>query len=267
MTQPPEYPPTPTPTPTPAPTPGIESASPRRLSGVIEPTRRVSSSPRPGAVPLPALAVVPRPPVPLRTPAPPAEVPDDPDPAVRVRAYLGSLGVGESAADRLWRGLEQQVDADVTEPGKRTAAMIAALDHWFEALPEKLDLPEQFDRVGFVAAMHWGRLLDQHPGCLEDPAGLIADLQQRLDGWPDGVLPNWERQTMDRQPLGELPTVLRGEFWSGTYRWFVPVGASTGQRFRRGRRDTPAAFAAAAPDLAPGIGSAVSTTSGHVPGE
>lgn len=218
------------------------TAAPRRLSGVIEPTRRISTSPRPGAVtPTPGTAgtaaMAPQgPPVPMRTPAPPVAVPDDPDPVVRVTAYLQSLGVGAAASERLVRCLEKRVDAEVTEPGKRTAAMIEALDRWFEALPEKLELPQHFDRVGFVAAMHLGRLLNQYPDCMEDAAGLIAELRQRLDGWPDGVLPNWERQAMHRQPLGELPGVLRGQFWSGTYRWVVPVGASTGRRFRRGRR-------------------------------
>ncbi len=57
-----------------------------------------------------------------------------------------------------------------------------------------------------------------------------------LDERPHGVLPHLPRQEMHRQPLGELPAVLQGEFWSGTYRWVVPVGSSTKRMLRRSNK-------------------------------
>ncbi|MEE9405211.1 MAG: hypothetical protein V3V20_09980, partial [Algisphaera sp.] len=35
---------------------------------------------------------------------------------------------------------------------------------------------------------------------------------------PGGVLPTFPQQEMPRQPLGALPAVLRGQFWTTPYR-------------------------------------------------
>lgn len=160
----------------------------------------------------------------------------DPRTAIeRVVAYLAQLGVGSEVALRLANTLDARIDPGEIDPARRTAAMLEVFDRWQDELPAKLELPEHADRVAFVAAMHLGRLLNQHPEALDDPAGLVASMRPLLEERPHGVLPNWPRQKMHRQPLGELPAVLQGEFWSGTYRWVVPVGAST-KRLLRGHK-------------------------------
>lgn len=206
------------------------SSTGRPLSGLISP----SNASRGDDTPMPD---------PTTGPEASAPVPAPQTAADRVAAYLAGLGVGPASAERLVAALDSRVDVLITESGPRTAAMLETLDRWTDALAGQLGLIDQSDRVGFVVAMHLGRLLDQYPGAIDDPAPLLEVLQQKLDGWPLGVLPNWQRATMHRQPLGELPGVLQGQFWSGTYRWVVPVGASTGRRFRRGRQaGRPGAF-------------------------
>jgi len=158
----------------------------------------------------------------------------DPRTAVeRVVAYFAKLGVGSDVALRLTNTLDGRIDPDEIDPVRRAAAMLDAFDRWADGLPGVLDMAEQADRVAFALASHLGRLLNQHPDALDDPAGLAESLRPHLDARPHGVLPHLPRQTMKRQALGDLPAVLQGEFWSGTYRWVVPVGASTKRLLRR----------------------------------
>ncbi|MEO1235697.1 MAG: hypothetical protein AAFX76_02795 [Planctomycetota bacterium] len=142
---------------------------------------------------------------------------------LRVRAYLHTLGVGDAAAEQHARTLDARIDPELTDPPKRVAAMLEALDRWTEALPAQLGLPDAGDRVAATLALHLGELLDRHPEALADADALIRSLAERLNGYPNGLLPVWPRREMHRQPLGDLPGVLRGEFWSGTYRWVIPA--------------------------------------------
>ena len=165
----------------------------------------------------------------------------DPRSAIeRVTAYFVQLGVNGDTALRFANTLDARLDPDETNPARRTAMMLEAFDRWSDELPSVLGMKPQADRVAFVAAMHLGRLLNQHPEALERPEALAEALRPLLDERPHGVLPNLPRQEMHRQPLGELPAVLQGEFWSGTYRWVVPVGAST-KRMLRGHKKVLAA--------------------------
>ncbi|MEM1447237.1 MAG: hypothetical protein AAGF84_14350 [Planctomycetota bacterium] len=153
----------------------------------------------------------------------------------RVTAYFAQLGVNGETALRFANTLDARLDPDENNLARRTAMMLEAFDRWSNELPSVLGMKAQADRVAFVAAMHLGRLLNQHPEALEQPEALAEALRPLLDERPHGVLPNLPRQEMHRQPLGELPAVLQGEFWSGTYRWVVPVGAST-KRILRGHK-------------------------------
>lgn len=158
----------------------------------------------------------------------------DPRTAVeRVVAYFAQLGVGSDVALRFANTLDGRLDPSEIDPARRTALMLEAFDRWADGLPSVLGMTKHADRVAFAVATHLGRLLNQHPEALDDPAGLAESLRSPLDARPHGVLPNLPRQEMHRQPLGELPAVLQGEFWSGTYRWVVPVGASTKRLLRR----------------------------------
>ena len=69
-------------------------------------------------------------------------------------------------------------------------------------------------------------LLSDHPDAPIDPTAgqaFAAELAQRHDARPGGVLPAHPRQEMPRQPLGALPAVLRSQFWTSAYR-FGPFG-------------------------------------------
>ncbi|MEM9913840.1 MAG: hypothetical protein AAF911_02645 [Planctomycetota bacterium] len=186
----------------------------------------------------------------------------DPRSAIeRVTVYFAQLGVNGETALRFANTLGARLDPDETDPARRTTMMLEAFDRWSDELPSVLGMKAQADRVAFVAAMHLGRLLNQHPEALEQPEALADALRPLLDERPHGVLPNLPRQEMHRQPLGELPAVLQGEFWSGTYRWVVPVGAST-KRMLRGHKKAllPGDEVAAAEGAASGV------TSGGVSG-
>lgn len=160
----------------------------------------------------------------------------DPRTAIeRVVAYFAQLGVGSDTALRMANTLDRRIDPEEIDPARRTVSMLEAFDRWADELPTTLGMSAQADRVAFVVATHLGRLLNQFPDALEQPQALAEALRPHLDARPHGVLPNWPRQKMHRQPLGELPGVLQGEFWSGTYRWVVPVGAST-KRMLRGHK-------------------------------
>lgn len=171
---------------------------------------------------------------------------DDPTPASangrsaieRVVAYFAALGVEPETALRLSNTLDQRIASEEDEPGKRTQLMLEAFDRWAEELPDAMGLSEAADRIAFVLATHLGRLLNQHPEALGDTTGLADSIKPLLDARPHGILPGLPRQEMHRQPLGDLPAVLQGEFWSGTYRWVVPVGAGTRRMLRAAGKKT-----------------------------
>ena len=130
--------------------------------------------------------------------------------------YLQAWGVEPEAAHTLADTLDTRVDGSKTQAAERAAAILEALDAWTGSLPELLGLPEEADRVALVVAVYGARLLSAHPGCLDDPAALLDAVRDHLGAWTHGTSPKLDRQEMHRQPLGELPRVLRGEFWSGT---------------------------------------------------
>ncbi|MEM7627202.1 MAG: hypothetical protein AAF333_16525 [Planctomycetota bacterium] len=166
----------------------------------------------------------------ISSPDSPAEPPATRDraaasPAVqRVVDYLRGWGVGDASARTLAETLDTRIDPAVDDAAKRGTAMLEALERWTDGLANELGLSGEADRVAFVMAVYGARLLDAHPEALLQSADLLDDLRGHLDVWEHGVLPKLEPQEMHRQPLGDLPMVLRGEFWSGTYRWVMPGG-------------------------------------------
>ncbi len=158
--------------------------------------------------------------------SPPAASPDDA--AMRcVIAYLRELGVGEASAQRVAEALSRRIDPDTAASG-RVVAMLEALDRWADQLPETLGLERETAHVAFALARRLGAWLDAKPHAIADPTLLLDELRRELDAWPQGLLPTLPHQTMHRQPLGDLPAVLRSAFWSGTYRWVLPPQAGRG---------------------------------------
>ena len=141
----------------------------------------------------------------------------------RVADYLVALGMPASATDAVVDELDRRIDPEFSEPARRAAAMIEAFDHWVASLQHRLDPPADAARVELIFALYGGEMLAKHPGALREPTALLAELQKHLDACPQGVLPTFAHQKMHRQPLGELPSVLSGDFWSGTYRWAMPA--------------------------------------------
>ncbi|MEM8738197.1 MAG: hypothetical protein AAGG38_06930 [Planctomycetota bacterium] len=199
---------------------------------------------------------------PVAAPRPSAEPgsPTPPDTAPSTTAahpltdYFAALGVPAPPAQRLIQSLDARIDPSLTDPSKRKIAMLEALDRWAEELPSRLGAADAPGRVAFVWSMHMARLLEKYPDSLEDADPLLRELGGLVAAHPQGLLPAWPTRSMDRQPLGELPGVLRGEFWSGTYRWVMP----TTDKSRRPTRDAdlPALAAPALPAIAsaPGRG-------------
>jgi hypothetical protein len=143
----------------------------------------------------------------------------------RVVAYLHALGVTDPAARQVAQTLDSRIDPntqDAADPAMRAEAMLEALDRWCDALPEALGLQRDAARVAFALSRKLGGWLSDKPEALDDPTVLVSELTRYLDHWPQGVLPALPHQRMHRQPLGDLPAVLRGAFWSGTYRWVLP---------------------------------------------
>ncbi|MEM6457903.1 MAG: hypothetical protein AAF710_00765 [Planctomycetota bacterium] len=168
-----------------------------------------------------------------------------PDAEQRVAAYLAALGVGAASADRVAQALGRQIDPALADPAERAAAMLESLDRWADSLPQTLGLADTDGRVAFVLATHLGPLLDRHPEAIESPDTAVEMLRELLNRYPNGLLPDWPRREMPRQPLGELPSVLTGEFWSGTYRWAIPA-VDRGVRGMRGDLSPPAGTPAVA---------------------
>lgn len=137
--------------------------------------------------------------------------------------YLRALGVSdEGSAQRITDILASRVDPDVTDPAHRFEAMLEALDRWLSDLPASLGMKDRQAQVGFATTLDLGAWLNRFPEALSEPAALLEALRPAVEAWPHGVLPALPEQEMHRQPLGELPGVLRGEFWSSTYRWALP---------------------------------------------
>ena len=167
----------------------------------------------------------------------------------RVAEYLLTWGVGEASARRIAQTLDARIDPQVEESTKRCEAMLEALDRWTDELPDALGMPHEADRVALVVAIYGGRLLEAHPEAFERPAECLEAIRGHLDAWENGVLPKLEHQEMHRQPLGDLPAVLRGEFWSGTYRWVMP---SSDRSVRSAAPTEPGDAAASTDSPAPG---------------
>ncbi|MEM9417929.1 MAG: hypothetical protein AAGA25_02595 [Planctomycetota bacterium] len=182
-------------------------------------------------------------------PPPPANAQADNTPAGDTRsaveravAYFVALGVGGETALTLTNTLDQRIDPSEDDSARRTELILEAFDRWTDELPALMGMNDEADRVSFTLANHLGRLLNQHPDALDLPDDFITAMKPLLEDHPHGILPNMPRQEMHRQPLGDLPSVLQGEFWSGTYRWVAPVGAST-KRMLRGNKKSPAGTA------------------------
>lgn len=160
----------------------------------------------------------------LQQPATPDAPPTiDAEPEAQVAAYLRALGVANAqSVQRITQTLASRVDPDVTDPTHRFEAMLEALDRWLAGLPDALGMSDRPAQVGFVTALDLGQWLDRFPEAIAQPQALLEKLRPVVQAWPHGVLPMLPEQEMHRQPLGELPGVLRGEFWSSTYRWALP---------------------------------------------
>ena len=156
-----------------------------------------------------------------------------PDPLPRVAMYLRRSGMhDDQAVRRICGWLDQQIDADVTEPTLRTEAALRHLDQWLQGLPASMGGGVDPGRFGLATVSMLGPMLEQLAESLDQqvsPAELGEQMQRGVERWPRSILPVCAELEMPRQPLGNLPAVLRGEFWSGTYRWVIPTA-----RTRRG---------------------------------
>ncbi len=148
-------------------------------------------------------------------------------PLPRVAAYLRRLGMQDDAAiRRVCTWLDRQVDDGLTDPKRRTEAALRHFDHWMQELPAALGLAGEPSRFAVAALSRFGPMLECFAESLDDERSaeaLAAHFKRCMDRWPRGILPVCAELEMPRQPLGELPGVLRGEFWSGTYRWVIPT--------------------------------------------
>lgn len=145
-----------------------------------------------------------------------------PDARQRVELYLRDLGMTPAPAATVAATLDRRIDPELTDPTRRAVAMLEAFDRWTDQLPEALGLSSQAGRVAFALSRELGPWLSEAPQAFDEPTVLIGRIKKHLDAWPGGLLPALPHQTMHRQPLGDLPKVLRGAFWSGTYRWVMP---------------------------------------------
>ena len=114
----------------------------------------------------------------------------------------------------------------------RTEAALRHFDAWMHNLPAALGAGVDEGRLGVVSLSQFGPMLECLAESLDEEqsaAGLAERLQQCVERWPRGILPVCAELDMPRQPLGDLPAVLRGEFWSGTYRWAIPTARARQQ--------------------------------------
>jgi hypothetical protein len=167
--------------------------------------------------------------------------PADPPALAKVIDYLTAWGVEPDAAAVVARSLDSRVGPDVQDAPARSAAMLEAFEQWTEELAPTIAPPAEPHRVAFVMATLGPRLLTDHPDALDHPAQMRAEFERLMRVWEHGVLPTLPQREMHRQPLGKLPAVLRGEFWSGTYRWVMPSA-------ERALRKTAKSVAASASD-------------------
>jgi hypothetical protein len=170
------------------------------------------TTPRSAAVNAPPPAAV----APAAPPAPPGSATE------RVRRYFVALGLNPDAAATLTDQLEQRMDPQLEDPTARATDMLEAFDRWIDELPAALGRPTDAARIKLLFSLFGPALLGEHPEALRQPDQLAGPLDDLLDAWPHGLLPNLPHQTMTRQPLGELPSVMRGDFWTSTYRWALP---------------------------------------------
>ncbi len=169
-----------------------------------------------------------------------------PTPAVknRLASYLLAIGVQSSGAqDQLIAALEQVAQGEAnTGPGLETlgiANTLGWLDTWQQRIAERVAQPTTpHDELSPSHAdsaraavrqwlnAHWGRLLSIYPQAPADAhaeAALVAHIRAELPTTAYPPVPLAHPQDMPRQPLGNLPAVLRSEFWGGTYRWILPL--------------------------------------------
>ena len=150
-----------------------------------------------------------------------------PDPLPRVAAYLRRIGMQDGGAIRRVCGwLNRQVDPAVADPALRTEAALRHFDQWMHELPAAVGAGVDQSRVGVAVLSQFGPMLECLAESLDEErsaADLAEHLQRCVERWPRGILPVCAELEMPRQPLGDLPAVLRGEFWSGTYRWVTPA--------------------------------------------
>ena len=172
------------------------------------------------------------------------------DPTAAVQRYLEAYGLTPVNASRVAADLQCQQHAASTGSGDTTASevgpepsadaehrarhLLEAFIRWTQNLGEHLEPRVEPAKVVWAMTLYGPELLNRHPDAIVHPDPLLEDLRDHLEAWPHGVLPQLPPREMHRQPLGELPSVLRGEFWSGTYRWAMPAGA------RRGKPTPPA---------------------------
>ncbi len=176
----------------------------------------------------------------LQTPSPAAPAATAADPLAQFQRYLVAYGLTPAHAVRVANDLQLQLHAAPPSspppasasspiasasgnPGRSTASLIQAFTHWTQQLGDHLQPRVEADCIAWVMALYGPDLLNAQPDALVHPTPLLQSLRQHLEAWPHGVLPNLPPTEMHRQLLGNLPSVLRGEFWSGTYRWAMPA--------------------------------------------
>ncbi len=153
----------------------------------------------------------------------------------RLSLYLSSIGMNNPESIRTlaqWvRDRTVQQHADTQDYGPATPGvgqLIRCFDDWLNTLPGHIGMSGEAGRAAIASRCNLGGLLDEHASAIAAGDGLtlpeaMADQMRECAGqWPRGVLPICAPLEMHRQPLGELPAVLRGEFWQGTYKWVLP---------------------------------------------
>ncbi len=147
----------------------------------------------------------------------------------RLTGYLLARGfVDRKQRDATAAALEQALDTqgrhDRTSPQWISAA-IELVEAWHDNVLEHLADDEQRDAARQWIACHLREHLAGFLHAFEHPEAFARCLSTAMQCDPAFAppLPKAHPQDMPRQPLGELPAVMRGSFWVSTARWAMPM--------------------------------------------
>ncbi len=159
----------------------------------------------------------------------------------RIAGYLFAWGFRDRVArETVLRELTAQLgERAETRANLGVVESVARVQAWFEDLLNRTAGNTAPHDPARLAAKQWltqrlPALLVEHPDAFTNPQ-VVADAARSELRDPDDrqgpaappPLPKAHPMDMPRQPLGDLPVVLRGSFWVSTARWAWP------QRLRR----------------------------------